>query len=79
MVPVIVSMITALYSSRSYFSIILLEGGVGKNGSTVAVSIVTAFVGFTQYYSIEATCFLDSSKCGCCLKIERLGQKKIWC
>lgn len=34
--PVAVSVATAVYCGRSYFSVILLQGGVGKNGSTVA-------------------------------------------
>lgn len=50
--PIAVSVATALYCCRSYFSVILLQGGVGKNGSTVAVSISLIYILGCQSTSI---------------------------
>ena len=36
--PVIISASVGILASQMYFSIIFMQGGVGKNGSTVAVS-----------------------------------------
>jgi len=39
MIPVIISAMAAIFACQLYFSIIFMEGGIGKNGSTVAVSV----------------------------------------
>lgn len=38
LVPVVIGVVGTILAARSYFQVIFIQGGVGRNGSTVAVS-----------------------------------------